>query len=633
MSHFSLRDKLRYRWDNLMSRGPGAMIAVLAFCTTLGVVAAAAFITLLGLHSEGKDPAGLGENAWTALMRTLDPSNLAGDSGWTYRAVMLVISLLGIFVLSALISILSSGLQVRIDELRKGRSLVVERNHVIILGWSAKIFTILSELLLSNHSRQDACIVILAERDKVAMEDELRLKLPKRGRTRIVCRAGNPTDPLDLNIVSPQTSKAIVVMAPDGPNPDAETVKTILALTNRRRGKNAKPYHIVAELRDSANLKLAKLVGKEEVEYVAADDLVARLTVQACRQLGLSLVYTELMDFGGGEMYFHENHKLSGQTYADAILSYPHCAVVGLQTADGMVTVNPAKDYRLTSGDKVVVLAEDEHHIRLGSRPSGSGSAIVRERFPSDRKPEKILLLGWNDKAPIIIRELDRYMPKGSALTVVSTYDVSKAFDEEVPLLNNLATEYWTSSTSDRTILDGLDLTQYQHALVLAYSNHLEQQECDAQTLMTLLNLRDICDEENHRCGLLSEMLDIRNRELAQVTRADDFVVSDRLVSLVLSQVTENKDIMRIFDDLFHIEGSEPFLKPAEHYVQLGVDVDFYQVAQSAILKNETALGYRVKSLNYDPDQHYGLRLNPLKSEMIRFSQGDQIIVLAETDV
>ena len=633
MNQFSLRDKLRYRWDNLMSRGPFAMIGVLAICTTLGVLVAGAAITLLGLHSQGKEPGSLGENAWTALMRTLDPSNLADDTGWSFRFIMLAISVVGIFILSALISILSAGLQVRIDELRKGRSLVVERNHVIILGWSAKIFTILSELLLSNHSRRDACIVILAERDKVAMEDELRLKLPRRGRTRIVCRAGNPTDPLDLNIVSPQTSKAIVVMAPDGPNPDAETVKTILALTNRRRGKKQKPYHIVAELRDSANLKLAKLVGKEEVEFVTADDLVARLTVQACRQLGLSLVYTELMDFGGGEMYFHEGHKLFGQSYADCILSYPHCAVVGLQMSDGRVTVNPPKDYRLASGDKVVVLAEDDSRIRTGSKPNGGGAGVVRESFPCECKAEKILLLGWNDKAPIIIRELDRYRPKGSGLTVVSTYDVSKAFDEEVPMLNNLTTEYWTSSTSDRAILDGLDLTQYQHALVLAYSNHLDQQECDSQTLMTLLNLRDICDEENHRCGLLSEMLDIRNRELAQVTRADDFVVSDRLVSLVLSQVTENKDIMRIFDDLFHHEGSEPFLKPAEHYVPLGTDVNFYQVAESAILKNETALGYRLKSLHYDPDNHYGLRLNPLKSGNIRFSEGDQIIVLAETDV
>ena len=633
MFQFSFRDKLRYRWDNLMSRGPGAMILVLGVGTTLGVIAAAGVLTMLGLHSEGKKPEGLFENAWTALMRTLDPSNLSEDVGWSFRLLMLAISIAGIFVLSALISILSSGLQVKIDELRKGRSLVVERGHVIILGWSAKIFTILAELLVSNQNRRDACIVILAERDKVAMEDEIRLKLPKLGRTRIVCRAGNPTDPLDLEIVSPQTSKAIVVMAPDGPNPDAETIKTILALTNRPRHKGQKPYHIVAELRDSANLKLGKVVGKEEVEFVPADDLVARLTVQACRQLGLSLVYTELMDFSGGEMYFHEEPDLIGNTFGECIQSYPHCAVVGLHYASGTVTVNPPKDYRLQRGDKVVVLAEDDSTIQLGVRPKIDSSLLVPQKFAGNRQPEKLLMLGWNDKSPIIIRELDRYMPAGSELTLVSSYDVSKLFDEEVPMLSNLRCEYWTSSTSDRSILDGLDLTQYHHALVLAYSNHLEQQECDAQTLMTLLNLRDICNEERHQCGLLSEMLDIRNRELAEVTRADDFVVSDRLVSLVLSQVTENKHIMRIFEDLFHKEGSEPFLKPAEHYVPLGTDVNFYQVAESAILKNETALGYRLKSLHYDPDNHYGLRLNPLKSDNIRFSEGDQIIVLAETDV
>ena len=182
MYKFSLRDNLRYRWDNLMSSGPGAMILVLTVGTSIGVAAAAAFLTVLGLHSEGKRPQGLLENAWIALMRTLDPSNLSEDVGWTYRLIMLAISIVGIFVLSALISILSSGLQVRIDELRKGRSLVVERNHVIILGWSAKIFTILAELLVSNQNRPDACIVILAERDKVAVGDHA--PWPPDGRNR-----------------------------------------------------------------------------------------------------------------------------------------------------------------------------------------------------------------------------------------------------------------------------------------------------------------------------------------------------------------------------------------------------------------------------------------------------------------
>jgi voltage-gated potassium channel Kch/K+/H+ antiporter YhaU regulatory subunit KhtT len=629
--HFTLRQKLRYHWDNLMSRGPAAMLAVLALATCAMVAAVGALITLSGVHPDGHEPHGMLENVWIALMRTLDPGNVSEDVGWPFRLVMLTITLAGIFIVSALISILSSGLTVRIDELRKGRSLVVEKGHTVILGWSPKIFTILHELVLCNHSRSDACIVILAERDKVAMEDELRLKIPGRGRTRFVCRSGNPTDPHDLELVSPQRAKAIVIMAPEGPNPDAETIKTILALTNRR-GRNAKPYHIVAELRESENLRLARLVGKEEVEFVAADDLVARLTVQSCRQLGLSLVYSELMDFAGGEMYFHVEPALVGKTFAECILSYPHSAVVGVQRVSGKVTVNPSKDYALQAGDRVVVLAEDDSKIRTGKVPPPSGVPLPTLQ-PQPRRPEKVLVLGWNDKAPIVMRELDRYMPRGSSLTLVSTYDVGKLFDEQVPMLNNLTTEYWTSPTSDRGVLDGLDLIHFSHVLVLAYSEHLEQHECDAQTLMTLLHLRDICDTEKHSIGILSEMLDVRNRELAEVTQADDFVVSDRLVSLVMSQVAHNKDVMRIFDDLFHIEGSEMFLKPVEHYVSLEGAVNFYQVAEAAITKNETALGYRLKSDHFDPSKNYGLHINPLKSDTVRFCSGDQVIVLAETDV
>ncbi len=609
-----------------MSQGPGAMLAVLG----LGTVALVGAFSL-ALTAAGLSPHSLGENAWKILLRTLDPGTLADDAGWPFRLFMLGVTLVGILLFSALISILSAGLQVRIEDLRKGRSLVVEKNHIVVLGWSAKIFTILRELVAANESRRDSCIVILAERDKLAMEDELRLKLPKRGRTRIVCRAGNPTDPHDLDLVSPQRAKAIVVLAPESSNPDAETVKTILALTSRRP-LGSRPYHIVAELRDSDNLRLAQMVGKDEVEFVVADDLVARMTVQACREIGLSLVYTELMDFGGGEMYFHEHRSLMGKSFAEVVLMYPHCAAVGVQRANGKVSVNPPQDYQLQAGDRVVVLAEDESSIRLGPVPEFSGLAAVPVR-KIERHPERVLLLGWNDKAPIIIRELDRYLPKDSELTIVSAYDVSQQVDAQIPELENLTTEYWTSSTVDHAVLEGLDVPSYQHVMVLAYSQHLDQQECDSQTLMTLLNLRDICDRENARVGLLSEMLDVRNRELAEVTHADDFIVSDRLVSMVISQVTENKDTMRIFDDLFHHEGSEMFLRPADYLVPLGVEMTFYDVCDLASERGETAVGYRLKDLHFEASEHYGLRLNPRKKDLVRFGEGDQIVVLAQTDV
>ena len=50
-------------------------------------------------------------------------------------------------------------------------------------------------------------------------------------------------------------------------------------------------------------------------------------------------------------------------------------------------------------------------------------------------------------------------------------------------------------------------------------------------------------------------MLDLRNRALAEVTRADDFIVSDRLVSLLMAQVAENPQLNAVFADLFDAGG------------------------------------------------------------------------------
>jgi hypothetical protein len=125
-------------------------------------------------------------------------------------------------------------------------------------------------------------------------------------------------------------------------------------------------------------------------------------------------------------------------------------------------------------------------------------------------------------------------------------------------------------------------------------------------------------------------MLDIKNRELAQVTRADDFVVSDNLVSLMLSQISENPELSLVFQDLFDPEGSEIYLKPAEEYVQTGRPLNFYTVVEAARRRNQIAIGYRLQSEAYDSNKSYGVRINPPKSLLTTYAKGDRIIVLAE---
>ena len=93
--------------------------------------------------------------------------------------------------------------------------MVIEAGHTVILGWSPQVFTIVSESALANRQRREdrletghnVCVAILADKDKVEMEEEIRTKVPDTLGTRVVCRSGSPLDLDDLQIVSPLTRR------------------------------------------------------------------------------------------------------------------------------------------------------------------------------------------------------------------------------------------------------------------------------------------------------------------------------------------------------------------------------------------------------------------------------------------
>ena len=117
---------------------------------------------------------------------------------------------------------------------------------------------------------------------------------------------------------------------------------------------------------------------------------------------------------------------------------------------------------------------------------------------------------------------------------------------------------------------------------------------------------------------------------LAEVARADDFIVSDRLVSLMIAQVAENKHLNAVFGDLLDPEGSEIYLKPAGDYVQLGQAVPFAAVIEAARRRGEIAFGYRIAAHRRGCLGAYGVSVNPAKTATVTFAAADRIVVLAE---
>jgi len=632
MARTTFKQRFRYKFDNLMSKGPVAMMSLLALSSLIVVIFAGAILWVFQIGPADQGAVTFIEGFWQSLMRTLDPGTMGSDEGWPYRFVALIATLGGIFIVSTLIGVLSNAINSRLDELRKGRSFVVEENHTLILGWSSKIVTIISELVMAHQNKGRPRIVILADMDKVEMEDEIRNKIKDLKNTRVICRSGNPADITELNIVNPQATSSIIVLAPEDNHADPMTIKIILAITNHP-DRRPEPYHIVAEIKDEKNLEVVRMIGKDEVELLLTDDVIGKIMVQTSRQSGLSIVYTDLLDFNGTEIYFAEEKRLIGKTYEEVLFTYEDSAVMGVQYADGRVRVNPHNDYIFQPGDKVLAITNDHDALLSSSShlPNIEEQHIV-DRDTVEMKTERILMLGWNNRALVIIREMDKYVAEGSYMKVVSTYDAEqKGILAITKNLKNIQLEFQQADTTARDVIDELDITSYNCIQLLCYKEELEVQDADAQTLISLLHIRRIMDASQRRITIVSEMLDMRNRDLAEVTHADDFIVSDRIISLLMAQVSYNKYLMRVYDDLFNMHGNEIYLKPMRDYIRMGEQVDFYSIQESAKRKGETAIGYRIGSLIHDSRRNYGIVINPAKSKMLVFGEQDKIIVISES--
>ncbi|WP_230420966.1 hypothetical protein [Actinomadura soli] len=131
--------------------------------------------------------------------------------------------------------------------------------------------------------------------------------------------------------------------------------------------------------------------------------------------------------------------------------------------------------------------------------------------------------------------------------------------------------------------------------------------------------------------SIVSEINDDANREIAQVTKTDDFVVSDKLISLMLTQLSENRHLFRVFADLLDPNGSEIYLKLASDYLRPDAAANFATVIEAARRRGETALGYRLRTSFHTPPG-YGVVLNPDKAAPLTLSADDRVIVLARND-
>ena len=167
-----LREHLRYRLDNLFARGTAVQLLLLIGASGLVVLVgmSAGLLGLFGARNADVEAVGhhydegVADSFWWSIQHVLDPSFFGSNYGATLPIVVMsfALSIAGLMIFGTLIGFVSSAIEDRLASLRKGNSPVKERQHLLILGWNDKIYSILD---LLGESGRATTVVVLSHHD------------------------------------------------------------------------------------------------------------------------------------------------------------------------------------------------------------------------------------------------------------------------------------------------------------------------------------------------------------------------------------------------------------------------------------------------------------------------------------
>ena len=644
----SFNQKIHYYIDNYLAKGSSALFLSLLF-TFLSALAFFSVVRILLSICCSETPNWL-ENLWMAFLQLTAPGSMGRDteSPAVMKLAAVFSGFTGVVIFSTLIATLTTALNSAIANLKQGHSRVLESEHTLIVGWNKRVTEILKELVEANESEDDPVVVIMSEKDKPWMDEYLRSNFKDRGNTRIVTRSGNPASPENLAHVNAEAAKSVIVLANCDDNAseaqqvasDARGIKVVLALETAAPDAE---FPIVTELFLERNRQVVLGMLPGRVKVIDSEEILAKVMVQTSRTSGLSTVYSELLSFDGCEMYI-THAKWNGITFGKSQFHFPDGVPIGIRRPTGEVELRPSVNTVLEEDFELLIVAEDDSTIDFKEKPVAVPKELTIPDRRSQQKKEKMLMLGWSTKAPTIISEHAEYVLEGSEV-IIALYKPTEANRIEIAHLNDQIDELDIRLTEinpfDGEQLKQLKPFEFDDIIILPQSLGTDgnAERIDSETIVVLLLLRSMRKEILAEGGeittkIVTEVLDSSNQSLIHHAGVNDFIISNRIVSMLFAQISEEPEIQKVYDDLFQEDGSEIYVKPVELYFdsfpQQVTFADIMALVQQR--DEEVCIGVKIGAKVGNADENFGIKLIPFKDVQYELDAGDALVVVAEDE-
>ncbi len=603
---FTLKERCRYWFDNRMAKGPLGMIRLMIIASILLAVMMAWIIVALGLQGQKST----GAVFWTSITTIITGRFPAyEENSYGYLLLMTVIAIGGVLFTSILIGFITSSIREKIRGLNRGNSFVLERNHIIVLGFYPGEYTLLRQLILASAG-EPGCIVVAEDMERETMEQNIKENLTVPKNFRIICRRADITDPSSLEKCSFETCKTVII----SPTDDMRTIKAILAASALLAQKNVPGISVNAIVSKSRYRFPPSIAEANHITTLETNNIIAKIIAHSCTQTGLSEAFREVFRFEGSEFHLVKFQSCVGLTFEEIMLRLNNGVPVGI-CRDGRVTLNPPADCRLQESDSLLVFSEERDSARLDPPYTGQ-LASPEGLFGYNYKSTNTVIIGHNETLTVILREL----PENVSQVFLAARDITKeeqAEFERIAAERELRLDYYQGDLHEEEKL--IELAGMAKHIVILNDHDQEPEEADTAVIFLLLNLREIRKKYGFKFNLTVEMQKERSQTLVNHGDHTDFLVSSSMSSLILAQLSENPELIDVFKEILSNEGNEIYLKK-NRKMQLEGTFTVRELRLTLLKQGYILLG--------DMDSEKNSTFNRALDDKVTLSTEDKLIVL-----
>ena len=545
---YTLKQRFQYWFDSHMTKGAIGIVMTFIAVTILIAIFMGILIINLGFVEETRYEATI----WDSITHVINTDMpLFDDGSLGYLCLMTVSALLGLLFTSVLIGTITNAIEVKLEALRNGNSLVIEKNHIVVLGFYPGEYTLLRQLILSADGKP-ACVVVAEDIVRTEMEECIDNNLKVPDNFRIVCRTADITDPASLAKCSIDTCKTVIV----SPTDDIRTIKAVLAASKVLKKRNVEGIRVNALIKGEYTFP-PSIAEANNISTLPTNYIMATMIAHSCTQNGLSETFKQIFDFNGSEFYLITLPGISGLSFEEVMFRVDGGIPAGV-CRNNSITLNPPASFIFEDGDLLLVFSEEKDSASLGNVEMKPLS-IPEIPVAAAEDSTNTVIIGHNESLPVILREL----PENVSHVYLAGWDPAEKEHEDLEKIasaRNLSLTYYSGDLNSESVL--LDLAHIAEHIVILNGHDFNDdsvQDADMESIITLLNLRDIRTRYNLDFNITVEMMNEHDQGLVDVDDHTDFLVSSSISSLILAQLSESPHLIEVFQELLTNIGEYSF--------------------------------------------------------------------------